>query len=248
MLSFRPETADDAEIDGNQLSGAVDEQVSLVHVGMEEAVADRVAEEALDDRVAQLHQVEPLRAKGVDVGNWRSIDPFGGEHVTRGALPVNLRHAETGIFPGVFRHFRNGCGLHAQVELLLHRLFEHGDGGHGPEPPSFSAELFHKAGGKVVTAEIGSEALSNAGAQHLDGEIPPIGAQRLVHLGDGRRSHRGSESREELVHVLAEVVADDALGHVGGEGWQTVLQRLQFKGAAGPTRSGRVARNCPSLM
>ena len=48
-LLLRPDAAHDAEIDGDEPSLAVDEEIPLVHVGMEEAVAERVAEEGLHD-------------------------------------------------------------------------------------------------------------------------------------------------------------------------------------------------------
>ena len=116
----RAKAADDAEIDGHQISRPVDEQVSLVHVGMEEAVADGVAEEALDHRIAERHEVEALLLEAVDRGDGRTVDPLGGEHVPRRALPVDLGHAEAGIVPRVLRHFGECRCLHPQVELLLH--------------------------------------------------------------------------------------------------------------------------------
>ena len=47
---LRPDAAHDAEIDGDEPALAVDEEIPLVHVGVEEAVAQRVAEERLHDR------------------------------------------------------------------------------------------------------------------------------------------------------------------------------------------------------
>ena len=45
---LRPEPAHDAEVDEGELAVGVDEQVSRMHVGVEEAVAQRVAQEGLD--------------------------------------------------------------------------------------------------------------------------------------------------------------------------------------------------------
>jgi hypothetical protein len=56
LLDAQP--AHDAVVHGDQVVVAVDEQVALVHVGMEEAVAHGVAQERLDDRVAEPVQVE----------------------------------------------------------------------------------------------------------------------------------------------------------------------------------------------
>ena len=44
------EPSRDAEVDGNDGAVGLDEQVARMHVGMEEAVAQRVAQERLDQR------------------------------------------------------------------------------------------------------------------------------------------------------------------------------------------------------
>jgi hypothetical protein len=44
---LRPDAAHDAEIHGDKAALAVDEEVSLMHVGMEKAVAQCVAQEGL---------------------------------------------------------------------------------------------------------------------------------------------------------------------------------------------------------
>jgi aminobutyraldehyde dehydrogenase len=46
---FGPKPSHDAEIDGNDAALGVDEQIARMHVGMEEAVAQRVSEERLDE-------------------------------------------------------------------------------------------------------------------------------------------------------------------------------------------------------
>ena len=47
------EASHDAEVDRDDVAGLVDEEVSLVHVGVEEAVAERMAEERLHQPLAQ---------------------------------------------------------------------------------------------------------------------------------------------------------------------------------------------------
>ena len=48
----------DAEIDRNDAPLGVDEEIALVHVGVEEAVAQRVAQERLNRGAAELWRVE----------------------------------------------------------------------------------------------------------------------------------------------------------------------------------------------
>ena len=61
--SARLEPAHDAEIDGDDVAVIVDEQVPLMHVGVEEAVAERMAEERLHQPPRQLRQVVAGGAK-----------------------------------------------------------------------------------------------------------------------------------------------------------------------------------------
>ena len=51
------EAADDAEVDGDDVASAIDEEVAGMHVGMEEAVAQRVAQERLDKHLREMRQV-----------------------------------------------------------------------------------------------------------------------------------------------------------------------------------------------
>ena len=57
---LRPEPAHDAEVDRDQLAVVVDEQVAGMHVGVEEAVAQRVAQEGLDHGAGERLEVEAL--------------------------------------------------------------------------------------------------------------------------------------------------------------------------------------------
>ena len=53
-----PEPAHDAEIDGDDVARLVDQQVALVHVGMEKAVAHGVAQERAQHREPERLQVD----------------------------------------------------------------------------------------------------------------------------------------------------------------------------------------------
>ncbi len=52
------EPAHDAEIDRHQPAGIVEEQIAGMHVGMEEAVAQRVAQKTLDHLAPEIGQVD----------------------------------------------------------------------------------------------------------------------------------------------------------------------------------------------
>ena len=61
---LQPEPPHDAEVDRDEAPLPVDEQVALVHVGMEQAVAHRVTQEALDDDGAELGHLASPAGRG----------------------------------------------------------------------------------------------------------------------------------------------------------------------------------------
>jgi hypothetical protein len=61
------------------------EQVSLVHVGMKEAVAHRVAQKGLEHSPGELGHVVPGLAQLVDAAHLDAVDPLHGENGLRGA-------------------------------------------------------------------------------------------------------------------------------------------------------------------
>src|SRR3974390_3686713 len=64
---LRPEPAHDAEINSDQASVRIDKQVAGMHIGMKEAVAQRVTQEALDHLAAKVGQIEAARAQSLAV-------------------------------------------------------------------------------------------------------------------------------------------------------------------------------------
>ncbi len=88
-----------------------------MHVGVEEAVAQRVAQEGLDHRARQMLEIEALGFERGAVVQRRAVDPFQRQHVLGGAVPVHRRHAEVGIGLGVLRHLRQRGGFEPQVHL-----------------------------------------------------------------------------------------------------------------------------------
>ena len=101
---LQPEPAHDAEIDRHQPAGIVEEQIAGMHVGMEEAVAQRMAQKALDHLAPEIGQVDLRLRKPRMVVQRDAVDPLHRQHVVGGAVPVDGRHAEIRIVAGVLRH------------------------------------------------------------------------------------------------------------------------------------------------
>src|SRR5262249_34106123 len=55
-----PQPAHDAEVDRDQVARVVDEEIAGMHVGVEEAVAQRLAQKGLNHRAARLVRSKPL--------------------------------------------------------------------------------------------------------------------------------------------------------------------------------------------
>src|SRR6202022_755047 len=78
------EPAHDAEIDGNKPAGLVEEQIAGVHVGMEETVAQRMAQETLDYLAPEFAQIDLRLLEPRMIPQRDAVDPFHRQHIMRG--------------------------------------------------------------------------------------------------------------------------------------------------------------------
>jgi hypothetical protein len=226
-----PQPAHDAEVDRDQFAGVVDEEIAGMHVGVEEAVAQRLAQKGLNHRAGEAREVEALGLEPGAVGERRGLDPFEREHVARGAVPVDRGHAEIGIVLGVLGHFRERGRLEAQIHLdrdraaqRLHYLDE-------PQPARFRGQLLGGARGEDEGVEIDLEAPLDARPQHLHRHraAAAIGCDRgAMYLRDRSGRHRRPERGEQLADRLAQRGFDGALGLDLRERRHLVLQRLEI--------------------
>ena len=224
----------------------VDQQVALVHVGVEEAVAHGVAQERAQHREAErLEVVAGGLQRGV-VGDRDAVDPFQRQHAPGGAAPVDGRHAEAAelgrlILGDVVGHLGDGGGLQPHVHLDLDRVRQRLDHGDRPQPARRRMEALDLARGEEVAVEVALEALLDAGPQHLHGHVAAhavVDHHRLVHLGDGGGGDRRAELGEVVLQPAAQRLLDGPARLRHGEGRQPVLQVAQVARRA-PGRSGR---------
>ena len=146
-----------------------------MHVGVKEAVAQRVAQEGLDHGAREALEVEALGLKPRAVGQRRGVDPFERQHVARGAVPVHRGHAEVRIVAGVLRHLRERGGLEPQIHLERDRAAQRVDHLDQAQPPRLRRHALGVARGEGEGVEIDLEAPLDARPQHLhrDGAAPP---------------------------------------------------------------------------
>ena len=115
---------------GTRSPFGVDEDVAGVHVGVEEAVAEHLLEEALGGACARIRSgSKPAAISAVALVRGDAADPLQGQHPARGALPVDPRHAKALVLGEVLGELRGGRRLEPQVHL------EPGPGRDGLRPP-----------------------------------------------------------------------------------------------------------------
>ena len=134
---LQAEPAHDAEIDRDQPAGIVEEQIAGMHVGMKEAVAQRVAQEALDHLAAEIGQIDLRLLEPRMVAQRDAVDPFHRQHIVRGAVPVDRGHAKVRIVAGVLRHLGQRGGFEPQIHFHRDRARHRVDDFDQPQPPRF---------------------------------------------------------------------------------------------------------------
>ena len=117
---LRGKPTHDAEVHGDELTRIVNEQVSGMHVGVEEAVAQGMAEECLDHGAGQPLEIEALGRQPRVVPKRDAFNPFERKHVACGSVPIDGGHAEIRIIPGIFGHLRKRCRLEPQIHFEGH--------------------------------------------------------------------------------------------------------------------------------
>jgi len=219
----------DAEIDGNDGAVVLHEQVALVHVGMEEAGADRLGQEADDQLLRDRREVMPARAQFIDAAYLDPVDPFDGHHPAIGAIPVDIRDAVAGDARHLLGKFARRGGLASQIEFGICPALEIGDGETRAQAARFTAHCFDMGSRPFIGRDVAREFLADAGAQHLDRDLAAIGGDALVHLRDARRAdwHRINLG-EQVFDRLAEARFDSRLDLREWHRRQRILQGQQI--------------------
>ena len=241
------EPAHDAEIDGDDIAGLVDEHVARVLVAVEEAVAEGLLEEDGGRLGQHLAQVVAGGQQRRAVVERYAADLTHGQHPARGALPIDGRGAVTGVFGEVVGQLRGGRRLHAQVHLDAHRLLEQAHGGDRLEAAQARLRALDQPGQPVEQLQVALEGALDAGPQDLDRRflrrLSVLGrGHRQVHLGDrGGRDRRVVEALEQLVERTAQLGLDGGAGLVARERRQPVLELGEIGGQllAQQIRAGR---------
>ena len=87
-----------------------------------------------------------------------AVDPFHGQDIVRGAVPVDGGHAKIRIVAGIFRHLGERGSLQPQVHLHRHRARHRIDDLDQPQPPRFRRIDFGLVRDKEEIGEVAAEA------------------------------------------------------------------------------------------
>ena len=132
-----------------------------------------------------------------------AVDPFHGQDVMRGAIPVDRGHAKIRIVAGVLRHLRQRRGLQPQIHLHRHRARHRVDDLDQPQPPRFRRIGFGLVRDKEEIGEVAAEARGDIGPQHLHrnrfAHAVALGFAAM-HLRDRGGGDRAGRSCKRLRH------------------------------------------------
>ena len=156
-------------------------------------------------------------------------------------------HAEIRIVLRVVANLGDGGGFEPQVHLDGDRTRERIDDLDEPQPARLGRMALGVARREIHRVEIGLEAPLDAGAQHLDGNAyvrrpPPCAPAR-----SRRRRPPDRTRRRSRFSGLPSAAATAASASACGNGAILSCSDSRSRASTGPTTSGRVARNCPSL-
>ncbi len=172
--------------DANQLTFRIDEQVPLMHVGMKETVAQRLAEKLAHDQQGDSFGILSGCVQLRSAAQRRSLHPFRRQNARSRARPVDSRYAKLHIARGVFGELRRCGRFHPQIELKRDAGRQRIDKCPHAQPPRLGEKPLRPARGKSEGRQIAGEFGFDTGPENLHGH----GARRLViccravHLGD----------------------------------------------------------------
>ena len=241
LLPAQP--AHDAEIDGDDATRIINEEIALVHVGVEKSVAQRGAQKGLDQAARQCARIKSEPNQTLRIGHRDAVDPLHRHHFARGAVPVDGGRANVRIVCGIFREFRRRRGFEPEIHLHPNRAGERLDHLAEAQAAELRRQTLSESRSESHIGEIARKSPFSAGAQHFDRHGPQaVVSLHLspMHLGDRSGSHRLAEALEQRSDLHPKRGLDDGDRRVPAHRRDAVLQLLELQGdfAADDVRTG----------
>ncbi len=217
--------AHDAEIVGDDVARRGNLQIALMHVGMEESVAQRVAQEELQYAFGERGAVVPGRPDRQHLAQRDPLRPAERHHPPRGQFPVGHGHLEPGIAPGVVGEFRGSRAFKPQIQLAHHHALEMADDVRGPEAARRGRQNLDQSRGEMKGVDVTPEGTFDPGAENLDRDVvAAIDRPCAMNLRDRGCGHRIAELGEQLRLRASQFRLDGRDRHVGRKRRQLVLK------------------------
>ena len=222
-----------------------------MHVGVEEAVAQRVGQEGLDDPLGERGRGRRRwpRSAG-EVAEVDAVDPFERQHAAAGGRPDHRRHAEAGVARRCWRRTRPPrrppCAGRARPAPRPRN---------GRSPPAAAAggrraaSISIMRGGEVEGVDVAQEGALDARAQHLDRD-DLAGLAQASRGGPGRARRRRPAARSSAKSASTgwpSSRSTAARASAIGKGGSLSCSTVSWAASSGPTTSGRVESELAEL-
>ncbi len=199
----------DAEIIGDDITVGRDLQVALMHIGMEIAITQGMAQKQRQYPFSQNGAVMAGRIQCSIVAEWQPVGPAECHHATGGVIPQDLGQLKTLVILGIGGKFGCSGAFQSQVQFALHNAVEMLDHIHRLKPPRTGGKEIGNPCCEIEGIHILAEGAFNAGAQHFYGNLL-VGVPQpcAMHLRNRRGGNGFAELRIDLINRLSEFLFD----------------------------------------
>ena len=185
----------------------------------------------------------------IAIAHRQAFGPIGGQDAPRTQRPMRHWDLESRVAGSVFREFRRGSGLQAQVLFAGHRLFEMAHHVARAQAAGAGRQDLDQAGAEMERVDVALERSPDAGADDLDRDL----AARLADAGamdlrDGGGCDRFGKFAEQLIDGGTQLCRDGLFATSVGKGGRRSCSMRSCPAISGPTTSARVDRICPNFI
>ena len=221
----------DAEVDRGDPIARQREQISLMQVGMEKAVRDRLPQKGVHQYPRQHRQIiARLHQRGA-VRQLDPVDPFDRQHAAGGTRPIDRRNDEIRLRGHAFGQFGRRRRLAREVQVPCGPALEGFDDEARLQACDLAAHRLDLRRGPFIGVDRAREILFHAGTQHLDRDDTAVGGARAMHLRDRRGTDRDFlDMREQRVERSAEALAHHIAYRLERHRRDGILQPQQVAG------------------
>lgn len=251
-LVLEGEGPHDAEIDGNVggILGGRDgnEDVSGMHVGMEEVVSKDLGEEDLDAAFGQNLEIDAATLEGFPVTDGNARNAFHDHDVPARLGPIYSGNVEVVGILEIAPQLGGGGAFPQEVEFVQDGLFVFGDHLSRTQPASGAPIALGKFGEGIEQTDIALDDAPDVGTKDLDDHLPTIREARGMDLGNGGGSDgRFVEYGEDLAQGMTIGLFDEKPRLVSRKGRHAILELGEFFGDVSGQKVAPGGKDLPEL-